>query len=207
MLRRFLCQSNSEASVFLLFTSAALLSVGAVICRGSGNLPLVAVVLCLHDVTGASLGFLVASVIVHISADPWCHPRDRRGLPVPSAAACGRVSQGECRRLPRQPCRALEPRHRHRESPQNGRTKGTGCVCKLFFLYNTLHYYYFFFYIFLIFLSSSLERSLKSSLIQTITCNQPDIIFHSYSMFKYLKMYSFPTVSEEINIFVTFLLY
>lgn len=133
MLRRFLCQSNREASVFLLFTSAALLSVDAVICCGSGNLPLVAVVLCLHDVTGASLGFLVASVIVHISADPWCHPRDRRGFPVPSAAACGRVSQGECRRLPRQPCCALEPRHRHRESPQNGRTKGTGCVCKLFF--------------------------------------------------------------------------
>jgi len=44
------------------------------------------------DVTCVSLEFFVACVSVHISADPWCHPRACGSLPVSSAAAGGRVS-------------------------------------------------------------------------------------------------------------------
>lgn len=62
---------------------------------------------------------------VHVGTDPWFHPGDGGGISLPSPAACRRVSQGERRRLPRQPCRALEPRHRHRKSPQNGRVEGS----------------------------------------------------------------------------------
>lgn len=62
----------------------------------------------------------VVFVSVHISADPRRHPGDCGSLPVPPPPACGRIPQGECRRLPRQPGRPLEPGHRHRASPQNG---------------------------------------------------------------------------------------
>lgn len=50
------------------------------------------VMLGLCDVTGASLGFLLAFDSVHISTHPRCHPRDRGGLPVSSAATSGRVT-------------------------------------------------------------------------------------------------------------------
>lgn len=85
-----------------------------------------------RDVTGAS--FLMAFVPVHISTDPRRHPCDRWSLPVPSAAARGRVSQGECRRLPRQPGCALEPGHRHRESTENGGTAPLHILSSLLFI-------------------------------------------------------------------------
>lgn len=84
-------------------------------------------------------GLLWLFVSVHVSTDPRCHPRDRRSLPVPSASARGRVPQGECGRLPRQPRCALEPRHWHRESPENGRTEGVAVFVKssaFYFIYS-----------------------------------------------------------------------
>lgn len=62
-----------------------------------------------------------SSIAVHISADTRCHPGDSRGLPLPAAPTCGRLSPWQRRRLPCQSCRPLEPRHRYRESSQNGR--------------------------------------------------------------------------------------
>lgn len=105
-------------------------------CCGDNNLAVIArSAWCQCWITGV---FLWPFVSVHISTDPRCHSCDCGGLPVPSAPASGRVSQGECRRLPCQPCCALEPRHWHRESPENGRTEGIHCLrkqlCFLFYL-------------------------------------------------------------------------
>lgn len=58
---------------------------------------------------------------VHFSFDPRCNPGDSRGLQVPAAPTCRRLSSRQRRRLPGQSRCTLEPRHRHRESSQNGR--------------------------------------------------------------------------------------
>lgn len=58
---------------------------------------------------------------VHFSFDPRCNPGDSRGLQVPAAPTCGCLSSRQRRRLPSQSRCTLEPRHRHRESSQNGR--------------------------------------------------------------------------------------
>lgn len=106
ILTQFSCQSKCKALIFLLFTSVVLFSVHTKYLYWA----------CALSALVMSL-FLVAFVSVHISTNPWCHPRDCWGFPVSSSPASGRVSQGECRWLPCQPCCALEPRHRHRKSP------------------------------------------------------------------------------------------
>ena len=68
-------------------------------------------------------GVIIPSLLlsaVHVCSDPRRHPGDRRGLPLPAAAARGRVPPRQRRGLPGQPRRALEPGHRHREGPQDG---------------------------------------------------------------------------------------
>ena len=65
---------------------------------------------------------------------------------LPAAPASGCVSQGERGWLPRQPRCALEPRHRHRESPQNGKTEGVRSLserlCFLFLFILQFHLWF-----------------------------------------------------------------
>lgn len=72
--------------------------------------------------------FLPYLLPVHFSADPWCHSGDSGSLQVPAAATSGRLSPRQRRRLSRQPRCALEPRHWHWESAQNGEG-GAPCKC------------------------------------------------------------------------------
>lgn len=67
-----------------------------------------------------SFAFSPYLLSVHFSADAWCHSGDSGSLQVPAAATSGRLSPRQRRRLSRQPRCALEPRHRHWESSQNG---------------------------------------------------------------------------------------
>lgn len=68
--------------------------------------------------------FLSYFLSVHFSPDPWCNSGDSGSLPVPATATSGRLSPRQRRGLSRQSRRALEPRHRHRESSQNGEEGG-----------------------------------------------------------------------------------
>lgn len=63
---------------------------------------------------------------VHFSSDPRRRPGDSGGLPIPAAPTRRRFSPGQRWRLSSQSGCTLEPRHRHRESSQNGRRGGGG---------------------------------------------------------------------------------
>lgn len=80
------------------------------------------VVLFLYWCVHACKPFIcLLSCLVYICADTRCHPGDSWGISVFETSTRWYFTSRECRRLPCQPSRTMEPGNRHWKSSQNGR--------------------------------------------------------------------------------------